>query len=142
MCEVGRACSFGWYGDLPEGCPPTEAVNPADGQFAYRLTSDPIHPDDFLSQFELTTGAGLNPEIHFQEIGVSQCLAKSLSLWETFEKGAKAARSTLLRQQGRTTPRKVLFAAGCGVLQPNRKGHVSWWRCAGYDPILHTEGAE
>ena len=122
MCDVGGACSIGWKGELPAGCPPETARN-TEGDTYYRLLEGTTPTaTDFLSYKERglpTTG----PE----------CEARALSLVTHLI----AAKAKLLPRADRwRSIGKVTLPSGSGVLFV-RRTHVSWWRCGAHDPLRH-----
>lgn len=121
-----------WHEDLPEDCPPADARLP-EGEAYYRaVRTYPPHEGDFVSQ------RALQPTRQFQ---VSECTARAVSLFLE-----AAICFTLLKLPLYTGGRVVRLELpkDAGVVKVTRptKGHVSWWRRAGFDPIPLATGVE
>ena len=110
-----------WFENLPEQCPPKDAVNP-EGMTVYRFSFAGI-PDeaDFISQ------RMLNPERVFN--GVDECTARSLSVFDNIE--ACQNRLKLPRNRKRfSSILKVNLEGGDGLIMKTfrNQNHYSWWR--------------
>jgi hypothetical protein len=120
----------GFYEDLPDQCPPSDAISPTDGQEFYRLAfNDPPTREDFDSQ----TKKGLSGAKR-QYPGVDPCLLCACSLWETVAQ-AKGA-----RKRGSNSPIVcvVLDSTAGKIKKTFSRGHFSWWISGDFDPCAHS----
>jgi hypothetical protein len=118
-----------WFEDLPDKCPPDDAINP-DGRTFYRLTNSDIPSDkDFLSLRELC------PSCKFRD--VSECIARSLSIWEDVEKCLNLLK--LPRHKDKKVLTLKLEATDGLILQTFKKSHYSWWRTKSFDFSTFTK---
>jgi hypothetical protein len=116
----------GFYEDLPDQCPPSDASSPTDGQEFYRLVSSnsPV-PSDFDSH----TKKGLAGKFS----GVDPCELCSCSLWESIE------RARGVRRRKASGIVKIVLDSTAGKIKPTRSpGHFSWWISADFDPCQHS----
>lgn len=105
-----------WFEELPEQCPPQEAIEPNNEVYYRAIEGDVVDSSDFLSQ----------REIHGKDKvfkGISECVTRSVSLSQDIQnllrlpkfKGKKVVEIKLKNDDGL-------------VLQTFRKSHYSWWR--------------
>jgi hypothetical protein len=112
-----------WSEKLPEFCPPDDAFDP-DGLTFYRLCDTvPITEGAFKSQ------RALNPSGEFK--GVSECVARSLSVWNNLEDCTNILK--LPRHRGKVTMKLELTTNDGLVLQTFKQNHFSWWRTQSFD---------
>ncbi|MDD3310213.1 MAG: hypothetical protein PHS04_11570 [Tissierellia bacterium] len=110
-----------WFEELPEYCPPKEAIVP-QGMTVYRCSSSEV-PDnkDFISQ------RLLNPDRVFN--GVSECVARSLSVYDDLE-----ACKNIFKLPSHRKRFKSIFVVNLsdtdGLIMKTFKdpNHYSWWR--------------
>ena len=113
-----------WHEDLPENCPPIEAVLP-EGKVFYRLVgSHPPSDGDFLSQ------RILQPERIFN---VSECQARSISLFDNQEYCITLRKLPFFRDK---LVVEIALPPDAGLIsRTNNKGHYSWWRRRDFNPV-------
>jgi hypothetical protein len=121
-----------WHEALPQDCPPADARPPRGGAYYRAVRTLPPGEVDFVSQ------RALQPAREFR---ASECTARAISLF------LEAARcypllKLPLYKGGRVV--RLELPAGAGVVKvtsPTR-GHVSWWRRAGFDPTPLAVGVK
>jgi hypothetical protein len=111
------------FSGFPEGCPPTEALDPTLSVYRVIKSEQPL-PEDFMSLSELgRTRKGVDPCTHF-----------GISVFDTWE-GADVARQNF--------PQLGEFIA-CGTLSAEHgkikltnplTRHHTWWPCDGIDRV-------
>ena len=107
-----------WFEDLPENCPPKDAVAP-NGENFYRLAKkNPPESEDFFSQRKEF------PETIFNEI--PECIAKSVSTWKTPDKCLEQKKYP--RHKNKVITELTLFEKDGVIKQTFKKNHYSWWR--------------
>jgi hypothetical protein len=107
-----------WFEDLPENCPPKDAVIP-NGENFYRLAkNNPPGTEDFLSQ------RNEFPDTIFNDI--PECIARSVSTWKTHEKCLEQKKYP--RHKNKVVAELTLREKDGVVKQTFRKNHFSWWR--------------
>jgi hypothetical protein len=110
-----------WFEELPDQCPPSEAIEPDNEVFCRAIEGDSAESSDFLSQREICG----NDKV-FE--GVSECIARSVSLSQNIQgilklprfKGKKFVEIELKKEDGL-------------ILQTFKKSHYSWWRSQNFD---------
>lgn len=115
-----------WYEELPEDCPPNDAIEPNGQEFFRLCVEDPANDSDFYSQKKE------NPTRTFA--GVSDCILSSVSLWDD--------RTKCLKQKKYPTQKnkvlgKIQLNKEDGLIKNTFKAnHYSWWRSHSFDPAL------
>src|SRR5687767_10404231 len=123
MCRIEGRCDAGWAEPLPQFCPPNEASNPS-GETLYRLVAaNPPSIEDFRSH------RYVDPEKYFN---ASECATRSVSIWMSIERCRKLL--LLPTHKGKRIA-AIVIAPNSGAVSKKTNGHVSWWRCAAYDPV-------
>ncbi len=132
MCTTASCCDRGWKESLPDGCP--AGVEPTDptGETLYRLIAG---AQPALADFR--SHQDLDPQKHF--LFGSPCEARSVSLWTTVEQ-CRALQKRPNHRQKRIA--SVVVEANAGVVKRKNTGHVSWWLCAGADPLARAAVVE
>ena len=109
--------------NLPEGCPPSEAIEISAPTVVYRLVENvlPVN-DDFRSQ------RALAPHKNFS---VTECIARGLSV----NTNVRDTRNLLkLRVHRSKEICEVRLDTGAGYIQPTGGGsHHTWWSYADFD---------
>ena len=115
-----------WFEEIPDSCPPDDAESPG-GRTFYRLCmNNPAESLDFCSQRKD------NPNKNFA--GLSECILRSVSIWETPEK--------CLEQKKFPTQKKkklgqIMLQNEDGLIKNTFKlHHYSWWRTIAFNPDL------
>ncbi len=109
-----------WYEDLPNLCPPDDAIIP--NTILYRLaTNNYPTNNDFLSQ------RLLNPERDFNN--VSECIAKSLSVFNDLEACKNMFKLPRIRRKYKSILELKLDEEDGLIKKTFKKPeHFSWWR--------------
>ena len=112
-----------WFEELPEQCPPSDAINP-NGNVYYRLVETfPPACKDFWSHRKAW------PEKVFK---VDECRAKSVSIFDHVDECRKLTKLPLHKDKYIV---QLALISSDGVLkQTGRKSHHSWWRSPDFDP--------
>lgn len=113
-----------WFEELPTQCPPEDAL-PANGAF-YRIAPGlPTESEDYFSQ------RLLQPTKTFSGEGIDECVARSVSLFESLEEAKKRLRLPKFRNQKvvviKLTPKDGVTKKTFGP------SHYSWWRSVEFD---------
>lgn len=111
-----------YYEELPENCPPTDAVAPV-GDYFRLLRGDVPSDDDFLSHRALNHSALYN---------ACECTTRAVSLFSDFE-GAKNLQALPLHKGKKIAKVTLTEAAGVVRRQGAKRGHHSWWRASAFD---------
>lgn len=112
-----------WFENLPENCPPPDAVNPSNFLCFRLATQNPPVEADYLSHRQIY------PERKFN---VSECRARSLSIFS--ERAECENIKKLPVHRGKHIVALRLFPK-CGVVKHTGKleeAHYSWWVLAGF----------
>lgn len=133
MCSGPVKCQqYGWAKELLDTCPPA-AVEVPNPPGAYRFVQTvPPTALDFLSYRELYPDRDPPP-------GTTECEYRSVSLFLTLERCRKLRGHNMFK--GKSVVRLALTQHS-GAIQRGKKAHVSWWGCAGFDPIGASGPAE
>ena len=110
-----------WIEELPEQCPPKEAFATKD-QTIFRLArSRDFDENDFHSQRSLRPNAIFN--------GVSECIARSLSVFNTAEACYNKLKLPYMRKKF-VCVLKINLTEDDGMMVQSGKdiNHYSWWR--------------
>lgn len=116
-----------WYENLPESCPPQDAVEPSGGQYYRILNSEIPENSDFLSH------RALQPNGKFT---VSECQAMAISLFTDKESCHTVAKFPKFRNRPLYIGKVVLNKSdGLIAHTPNKNStnHYSWWRSKDFD---------
>lgn len=121
---TGINIRYEWVEELPQDCPPTEAVPPNNDAY-FRLVNIPVSSQDFDSHRRLF------PKKFFR---VSECVARSTSLFSNLSACVEMRKFPLHR--GKKLVRLILPPDSGLVMSTGEKDdHLSWWRATGFDPI-------
>lgn len=106
-----------WFENLPENCPPHDALKPSDFLCFRLATQNPPAEEDYLSQRQIY------PEKKFN---VNECRARSLSVFS--EKSECENIKKLPAHRNKYIVSLRLFPE-CGVIKQTgrSKAHYSWW---------------
>lgn len=110
--------------ELPENCPPADAISP-DSKTFYRLVSNnPPVDDDFRSQRKLFPARQFN---------VDECQALSLSVFSDVESIKQILK---FKTHKNKKIAQILLAAADGVVKQtgNTVSHYSWWKTTDFQP--------
>lgn len=108
-----------WFEELPEQCPPSDAIEP-DDTILYRIVNgDSVTSSDFISQREL---AGPNKLFS----GVSECVARAVSLFQKREDAYQRCKLPKFRNS-KVIGIKLKRTDGL-VEKTFSASHYSWWR--------------
>lgn len=105
-----------WFEELPEDCPPNDAVAPKNAYF--RLVEQlPPTCGDFWSHRKVQPDGVWD---------VPECRCRSVSVFDALDKAENVQRMTAHKHKRIV---KITLTPVCGVLQQTgKKGHYSWWR--------------
>jgi hypothetical protein len=123
-----------WAEPLPPDCPPTDAEPPNDQEF-YRLAGTiPPRESDFYSFREL------HPD---QPLKYDECLERSCTLFDNYWACAEIA-AKYSRRHGAKEVVRIRLPPESGVVLRTFKsrGHYSWWRAKGFDPVPWCQKAD
>lgn len=115
-----------WYEELPNNCPPNDAVEP-NGQEFFRLCEvNPASNSDFYSQKKENSNRIF--------AGVSECILRAVSLWDDQNKCLKQKKYPAQRKK---VLGKIELSKEDGLIKNTFKpNHYSWWRSDKFDPAL------
>jgi len=117
-----------WSEQLPDKCPPDNAIVP-DGSIFYRLCkSDPPTEIDFNSK------RALHPTQLFKN--VSECQARSLSVWNDLGECLNIVKLPCHRKKQPIVMQLALKSGDGLILQTFNPNHFSWWRTQSFDIAL------
>lgn len=115
-----------WFEDLPEQCPPADAV-PANGTY-YRIAAGiPTESEDFFSQRKL------QPAKAFVGEGIDECVLRAVSLFSSKDEAQKRLKLPKFKKHLIVS---VDLSAKDGVLKKTfGPAHYSWWRSNEFDVL-------
>jgi hypothetical protein len=127
-----KELTIGAYAEeLPINCPPAESTEIKEGVYFRFVGTMPPLAQDFASHCQLY------PNKNYRD---RQCLARSLSLFSSFEAATKAAKLPALKNK---LIAKVVMIPGAGrIMQTSGPEHHSWWMYSGVDPVSLCSKAE
>ncbi|MBK8564765.1 MAG: hypothetical protein IPN76_15875 [Saprospiraceae bacterium] len=107
-----------WFEDLPENCPPKDAIVP-NGENFYRLAkNNPPKNEDFFSQ---------RKEFPFTIFdSIPECLARAVSTWKTTDKCREQKKYP--RHRNKVIAELTLYKKDGLIKQTFKNNHYSWWR--------------
>lgn len=116
-----------WAEDLPEDCPPQDAVAP-DGEVFYRAVQTiPPTERDFFSTKKLGV---------LRSGYVDECNESALSIFSTLDGFQKLKKHSRFRNYLIVS---LPLGKECGLIKAtpsnSHQSHHSWWLKAGFDPI-------
>ena|SRR5690554_819974 len=115
-----------WYEELPNNCPPNDAVSPNDQEFFRLCVENPAQDSDFYSQKKE------NPTRNFA--GIPDCVLRSVSLWNDRNKCLKQKK---FPTQKNKVLGKIKLNEEDGLIKNTfKENHYSWWRSDSFDPAL------
>ena len=107
-----------WYEQLPELCPPVDAV-PCEGAYYRIAKGNPASNGDFFSQRKL------QPNKVFTGLGVDECVARSISLFSDINDAIRRLKLPKFRNAQ---------IAKDGVMKKTfSDSHYSWWRSTNFE---------
>jgi hypothetical protein len=111
-----------WKEELPENCPPPEAVSP-NGVF-FRLYDPNDYPSTFFSHRRL---------FPLKDFNASECIARAISVYDTEASCAEITKYPAQRNK-RVLP--VNLRPEDGLIQKTGKSpnHFSWWMEQSFEP--------
>ena len=113
-----------WYEQLPELCPPVDAV-PCEGTYYRIAKGNPASNGDFFSQRKL------QPNKVFTGLGVDECIARSISLFSDIN---DATRRLKLPKFRNAQIAGVTLEPKDGVMKKTfSDSHYSWWRSTNFE---------
>ena len=113
-----------WYEQLPELCPPVDAV-PCEGTYYRIAKGNPASNGDFFSQRKL------QPNKVFTGLGVDECIARSISLFSDIN---DAIRRLKLPKFRNAQIAAVTLEPKDGVMKKTfSDSHYSWWRSTNFE---------
>ena len=113
-----------WYEQLPELCPPVDAV-PCEGTYYRIAKGNPASNGDFFSQRKL------QPNKVFTGLGVDECVARSISLFSDIN---DAIRRLKLPKFRNAQIAAVTLEPKDGVIKKTfSDSHYSWWRSTNFE---------
>jgi hypothetical protein len=113
-----------WYEQLPELCPPVDAV-PCEGTYYRIAKGNPANDGDFFSQRKL------QPNKVFTGLGVDECIARSISLFSDIN---DATRRLKLPKFRNAQIAGVTLEPKDGVMKKTfSDSHYSWWRSTNFE---------
>lgn len=114
-----------WFEDLPEDCPPSEAIPPDGDSNYYRLVSSvPPSEDDFVPM------ARLKAERTFR--GRRLCQALAISVVDSLEASHELLKLPTQKDKN-IVEMKLTPEAGAILQTGSRSAHHSWWRARAFD---------
>lgn len=118
-----------WAEDLPEFCPPPDAIAP-NYQVYYRLvTKLPVEVGDFYSS---------RSQFPLKEYNVPECIALSTSIWSD-----RLACQNLLKNNVHRGKHliEIMLPPESGLIKKTGQNdhHYSWWRKNSFDPVPHCK---
>lgn len=117
--------------DLPEGCPPYDAISVKDGTVLYRLvSSNPPTDADFDSW------RAQNPRTPCPG-GLCECRARGVSVHDDVQVSEKLKKLSKFR--GSEVAKLVLAGDAGKIKKTGGKAHYDWWPFADYDIIAVCE---
>lgn len=115
-----------WYEQLPELCPPVDAV-PCEGTYYRIAKGNPASNGDFFSQRKL------QPNKVFTGLGVDECVARSISLFSDIN---DAIRRLKLPKFRNAQIAAVTLEPKDGVMKKTfSDSHYSWWRSTNFEVL-------
>jgi hypothetical protein len=114
-----------WAEELPDNCPPTDAIQPNNMPF-YRLVGNiPPEERDFWSHRKLYPN---------KDFGLSECVIRACSVISNLDQCRILLK--LPTQQGKLIV-EITLPPESGLIKKTRKNqyHYSWWRKKDFDPI-------
>lgn len=115
-----------WHEEIPDNCPPIEAIEP-DGHEFYRLCKEnPAKNSDFYSQKKENSTRTF--------AGVSECVLRAVSLWDDEKKCLKQKKYPT--QKNKVLGKIELNKVDGVVKNTFKPNHYSWWRSDSFDPAL------
>jgi hypothetical protein len=113
-----------WYEQLPELCPPVDAV-PCEGTYYRIAKGNPASNGDFFSQRKL------QPNKVFTGLGVDECVARSISLFSDINDAIRRLKLPKFRN-GQIAA--VTLEPKDGVMKKTfSDSHYSWWRSTNFE---------
>ena len=113
-----------WYEQLPELCPPVDAV-PCEGTYYRIAKGNTASNGDFFSQRKL------QPNKVFTGLGVDECVARSISLFSDIN---DAIRRLKLPKFRNAQIAAVTLEPKDGVMKKTfSDSHYSWWRSTNFE---------
>ena len=113
-----------WYEQLPELCPPVDAV-PCEGTYYRIAKGNPASNGDFFSQRKL------QPNKVFTGLGVDECVARSISLFSDIN---DAIRRLKLPKFRNAQIAAVTLEPKDGVMKKTfSDSHYLWWRSTNFE---------
>ena len=114
-----------WREELPEKCPPKDAIQP-EGDLYYRLVNNkPASETDFHSQREL------NPTTHYN---ASECIARALSVFSDISSAYNLKKLPRHRNKD-IVALKLNIDSGLLKRTGRDKFHYSWWVLKKTEPL-------
>lgn len=108
-----------WFEELPDQCPPDDAVE-CKGLYYRIANGDPVTSEDFFSQRKMY------PDKAFKGEGIDECVIKSVSL---FSEKSEVMKRMKLPKFKKATIVKIQLTAKDGVMKKTFGfAHYSWWR--------------
>lgn len=124
MCSSTAPCEIGWAEELPEHCPPADAL-PLAGLTYYRMVdSIPPTPHDFDSYRQLSPR---------RKSPVCECRTRAVSIFTSANSCLSLLK--LPRFRGKRVVRISIPLNAGAIKRTGSPGHMSWWRCATFDPV-------
>ena len=125
--QIFNVQNMDWYENLPDSCPPSDAMEPS-GESYYRIinSTQPVN-SDFLSY------RALNPD---KKVFVSECQAKAISLFTDVESCRVISKLPKFKGKNIYIGELVLTKSdGLIAHTPNKNStnHYSWWRSEEFD---------
>lgn len=113
-----------WNEDLPEECPPNDAIE-VDYFVVYRAVENiPVKRDDFRSLRILFPTRKFKPDL--------DCVSHALSCYDTPEKAKDIFDKPMHKEKYVI---RIVLNKKCGKIKPTfTKGHYSWWMYYACDP--------
>ena len=113
-----------WYEQLPELCPPVDAV-PCEGTYYRIAKGNPASNGDFFSQRKL------QPNKVFTGLGVDECVARSISLFSDINDAIRRLKLPKFRNAQISA---VTLEQKDGVMKKTfSDSHYSWWRSTNFE---------
>ena len=116
--------TYEWFEQLPEQCPPKDAV-PCSGVYFRIAKGIPTDSDDYFSQ------RMMQPNGVFMGEGIDECILHAVSLFAALDDAKKRLKLPKFRKQ---TVVKVTLAPEDGVIKKTfGTSHHSWWRSTKFE---------
>lgn len=108
---------YDWYEELPDMCPPSDAMPPQNRTFYRVAKGNPAEDSDFYS----------HKMLYIEKHYTNECIARAVSIFEDIDDTIRLTKLPSFR--GGKCIAKIVLNESDGVIKKTSKGsHYSWWR--------------